>query len=76
MGLGEFLIEWVIVQGFCSFLVSYMKCPTEPPGCGLLRDNMSLMWGKTSSVSFWLKCTHLYEFTMFSATPRPSPSCS
>merc|ERR1719327_1735715 len=26
--------------------VGYMKCPTTPPDCGLLHDNMSLMWGK------------------------------
>merc|ERR1719421_2494774 len=26
--------------------VGSVKCPTEPPDCGLLHDNMSLMWGK------------------------------
>merc|ERR1719214_92726 len=23
-----------------------LKCPDDPPDCGLLHDNMSLMWGK------------------------------
>merc|ERR1712225_95198 len=26
--------------------VGSVKCPTEPPDCGLLHDNMSLKWGE------------------------------
>merc|ERR1719238_2407090 len=48
--------------------VGYMKCPTTPPDCGLLHDNMSLMWGKFKDLVDELQAEmdkNLFEFTMF-----------
>merc|ERR1719265_2145327 len=47
--------------------VGYMKCPTTPPDCGLLHDNMSLMWGKFKDLVDELQAEmdkNLFEFTM------------
>merc|ERR1719261_1626746 len=47
--------------------VGYVKCPTEPPDCGLLHDNMSLMWGKFKDLVDELQAEmdkNLYEFTI------------
>jgi len=50
--------------------VGYMKCPTTPPDCGLLHDNMSLMWGKFKDLVDELQAEmdkNLFEFTMLKA---------
>jgi len=47
--------------------VGYMKCPTTPPDCGLLHDNMSLMWGKFKDLVDELQAEmdkNAYEFAM------------
>merc|ERR1719399_147506 len=47
--------------------VGHMKCPTEPPDCGLLHDNMSLMWGKFKDLVDELQAEmekNLFEFNM------------
>merc|ERR1719389_1581553 len=47
--------------------VGSVKCPTEPPDCGLLHDNMSLMWGKFKDLVDELQAEmdkNLYEFDM------------
>merc|ERR1719265_1159390 len=47
--------------------VGYMKCPTTPPDCGLLHDNMSLMWGKFKDLVDELQAEmdkNAFEFTM------------
>jgi len=47
--------------------VGSVKCPTEPPDCGLLHDNMSLMWGKFKDLVDELQAEmdkNLFEFTM------------
>jgi len=47
--------------------VGYVKCPTEPPDCGLLHDNMSLMWGKFKDLVDELQAEmdkNLFEFTI------------
>merc|ERR1719460_3224328 len=47
--------------------VGYVKCPTEPPDCGLLHDNMSLMWGKFKDLVDELQAEmdkNLFEFNM------------
>merc|ERR1719443_2008384 len=50
--------------------VGSMKCPTEPPDCGLLHDNMSLMWGKFKDLVDELQAEmdkNLYMFNMLKA---------
>merc|ERR1719235_1745690 len=50
--------------------VGGVKCPTEPPDCGLLHDNMSLMWGKFKDLVDELQAEmdkNLFEFTMLKA---------
>merc|ERR1719456_1835479 len=47
--------------------VGSVKCPTEPPDCGLLHDNMSLMWGKFKDLVDELQAEmdkNLFEFTV------------
>jgi len=47
--------------------VGHKKCPTEPPDCGLLHDNMSLMWGKFKDLVDELQAEmdkNLFEFTI------------
>merc|ERR1719487_2325031 len=47
--------------------VGAIKCPTEPPDCGLLHDNMSLMWGKFKDLVDELQAEmekNLFEFTI------------
>merc|ERR1719238_347373 len=47
--------------------VGSVKCPTEPPDCGLLHDNMSLMWGKFKDLVDELQAEmdkNLFEFTI------------
>jgi hypothetical protein len=47
--------------------VGSMKCPTEPPDCGLLHDNISLMWGKFKDLVDELQAEmdkNAYEFAM------------
>merc|ERR1719388_775668 len=47
--------------------VGGVKCPTEPPDCGLLHDNMSLMWGKFKDLVDELQAEmdkNLFEFTI------------
>merc|ERR1719390_6537 len=47
--------------------VGSVKCPTEPPDCGLLHDNMSLMWGKFKDLVDELQAEmdkNLFEFNM------------
>merc|ERR1719460_1196569 len=47
--------------------VGSVKCPTEPPDCGLLHDNMSLMWGKFKDLVDELQAEmdkNLFEFDM------------
>merc|ERR1719424_2371777 len=47
--------------------IAGIKCPTEPPDCGLLHDNMSLMWGKFKDLVDELQAEmdkNLFEFTM------------
>merc|ERR1719443_2343537 len=47
--------------------VGSVKCPTDPPDCGLLHDNMSLMWGKFKDLVDELQAEmdkNLYEFNM------------
>merc|ERR1719443_2662539 len=50
--------------------VGHTKCPTEPPDCGLLHDNMSLMWGKFKDLVDELQAEmdkNAYEFAMLKA---------
>merc|ERR1719443_1799984 len=50
--------------------VGSVKCPTDPPDCGLLHDNMSLMWGKFKDLVDELQAEmdkNLYEFNMLKA---------
>jgi len=47
--------------------VGSVKCPTEPPDCALLHDNMSLMWGKFKDLVDELQAEmdkNLFEFTI------------
>merc|ERR1719238_841929 len=47
--------------------VGHMKCPMTPPDCGLLHDNMSLMWGKFKDLVDELQAEmdkNLFEFNM------------
>merc|ERR1719240_2530069 len=47
--------------------VGYTKCPMTPNDCGLLHDNMSLMWGKFKDLVDELQAEmdkNLFEFNM------------
>merc|ERR1719443_2445026 len=47
--------------------VGSVKCPTDPPDCGLLHDNMSLMWGKFKDLVDELQAEmdkNLFEFNL------------